>query len=74
MKSLQFWSTVLGLTVALFILGGYAYNISAYASSLGEKVQTLQRQREEDKSDIKEDLKYIRGRVDEINKELQERK
>ena len=74
MKAMQFWSVVLGLVLALLTLGGYAYNISAYAATLGEKVQTLQRQRDEDKQDIKENLNYIRGRVDEINKLLQEKK
>ena len=62
MKPLQSWSLVLGFVIALLTLGGYAYNISAYAATLEEKQKGQQRQLDE----FKEDQKYIRNRVDEI--------
>jgi cell division protein FtsL len=70
MKPSQFWSAVLGLLISILVLCGYAYNVSSYAATLGEKVWNLQRQREEDKHDIKENLNYIRDRVDEIAREM----
>lgn len=58
------------MLISLLVLAGYAYNISAYAAILGSDIKTLQKLRDEDRSDMKEDLKYIRGRVDEISKEI----
>lgn len=62
MKPLQSWSAVVGFVIALLVLAGYAYNISAYAATLEEKQNGQQRQLNE----YKEDSKYIRARVDEI--------
>lgn len=62
MKPLNSWVTVVGFVISLMVLGGYAYNISAYAATLEEKQKGQQRQLDE----YKEDQKYIRNRVDEI--------
>ncbi len=75
MKQWQFWSIVVGLVAGLLTLGGYGYNISSFASGLASRVGFLEAQRKEDKQDIKdnlveikEDLKYIRQRMDEMSK------
>jgi type VI protein secretion system component VasK len=62
MKPLQSWTVVIGFVISLMVLGGYAYNISAYAATLEEKQKGQQRQFDE----LKDDQKYIRQRVDEI--------
>lgn len=74
MKSWQFWSLVVGMIASLFTLGAYGYNISSFAATVASRVGFLEKQREEDKQDIKENLNYIRQRVDEIAKQLQEKK
>lgn len=74
MKQWQFYSLVLGLLISVFTLGSYGYNISAFASGIATRVGFLEKQRDEDKADIKENLNYIRTRVDEIAKQLQEKK
>ena len=38
MKPLQSWSVIIGFVISLLVLGGYAYNISAYAATLGMHV------------------------------------
>lgn len=62
MKPLQSWSVIVGFVISLLVLGGYAYNISAYAATLEEKQKGMQRQIDE----FREDMKYTRNRVDEI--------
>lgn len=69
MNPLQSWSLVIGFVIALLTLGGYAYNISAYAATLEEKQKGQQRQLD----DYKEDLKYLRQRTDEIYNILREK-
>ena len=69
MKPLQSWSVIIGFVISLLVLGGYAYNISAYAATLEEKQKGQQRQLDE----YKEDQKYIRNRVDEIYNILREK-
>lgn len=65
-KRWEFWSLVVGLLTSVFVLASYGYNVSAFAASLASRVGFLEERRVEDK----EDLKYIRDRVDQIYNRL----
>ncbi len=70
MKQWQVYSAFIALLIGFLTLGGYGYNISAFASGLATRVGFLEKQREEDKQEIKENLNYIRARVDEIARDM----
>lgn len=71
MKQWQFYSLVVGLLVSVFTLGSYGYNISAFAAGLASKVGFLEKRQDEDRQDIKENLNYIRSRLDQIYIDMQ---
>lgn len=67
MKTWQLYSFVACFVISILTLGGYGYNISAFVSGLSSRVFTLEKQRDEDRQVVKENLNYIRDRVDQIN-------
>lgn len=68
----KLWAAVIGLLVGAFTLASYGYNVAAFAATTRERVLILERLRLEDIKSIREDLKYIRSRVDDLNDEIRQ--